>query len=75
MPSPLSVKVTPPGKLAPLSLKAGAGEPVVVMVNVPGVPTVNVVLFVLVIAGCWFTVSVKLCVAMLSVLVALRVSA
>ena len=33
----------------------------VVMVNVPAVPTMNVTLFALVITGAWFTVSVKLC--------------
>ena len=34
---------------APVSLNVGAGEPVAVTVNVPAVPTVNVVLFALVI--------------------------
>jgi hypothetical protein len=33
-------------------------------VNVPDVPSVNVVVFALVIAGAWFTVSVKFCVAL-----------
>src|SRR5262245_1445567 len=56
------VKVTPLGR-APLSLKVGVGEPVAVTVKVPALPTVNVVLFALVIAGVWFTVRVKLCVA------------
>ena len=55
-------KVTPLGS-APVSLSAGVGKPVAVTVNVPAVPTVNVVLLALVIAGAWFTVSVKLCVA------------
>jgi hypothetical protein len=32
-------------------------------VNVPAVPTTKVVLFALVMAGAWLTVSVKLCVA------------
>jgi hypothetical protein len=36
------------------------GNPVVVTEKVPGVPTVKVVLFALVMAGAWFTVSVKL---------------
>jgi hypothetical protein len=35
-----------------------------VTVNDPAVPTVNVVLLALVIAGAWFTVSVKVCVAL-----------
>jgi hypothetical protein len=37
--------------------------PVAVTVNVPAVPTANVVLFALVIAAAVFTVRVKLCVA------------
>jgi hypothetical protein len=53
---------TPAGK-APVSLNVGVGEPVAVTVNVPAVPTVKVVVFALVIAGTWFTVSVKFCVA------------
>ena len=50
MPSWLSVNVTPLGR-APVSVIAGVGEPVVVTVNVPGLPTVKVALFALVIAG------------------------
>ena len=57
------LNVTPLGSVPP-SLKLGAGNPVTVTVNVPAVPTVNVVLFALVIAGAWFTVSVKLCAAL-----------
>jgi hypothetical protein len=53
------LKVTPFGSV-PLSLRAGAGVPVVVTVNDPAVPTVNFVVFALVIAGGEFTVSVKL---------------
>ena len=41
-------------------MSAGVGQPVVVTVNVPAVPTVNVVEAALVIAGAWSTVSVKL---------------
>jgi hypothetical protein len=43
----------------------GAGDPVVVTVKLPAVPTVNVVVFALVITGACvvFTVSVKLWVA------------
>ncbi len=62
VPSPLSTNVTPVGN-APVSLSAGVGNPVVVTVNVPAVPVVNVVVSALVIAGAWSTVSVKLWVA------------
>ena len=55
----LSVKVTPLGR-APLSDSVGVGKPVVVTVNVPNAPVVNVVAAALVIAGAWLTVSVKL---------------
>ena len=48
VPVPSSWNVTPLGK-APLSVRLGAGEPVVVIVKDPAVPTVNVVLFALVI--------------------------
>ena len=58
------MNVTPLGSVPP-SLKLGAGNPVTVTVNVPAVPTVNVVLFALVIAGAWLTVRVKLCTALL----------
>ena len=44
------VNVTPPGS-APDSLSVGVGLPVAVTLNVPAVPTVNVVLFGLVISG------------------------
>ena len=55
---------------------AGAGKPVVVTVNVPGVPTTNVVELALVIAGAWFTVSVNACGALApAVLVAVNVIA
>jgi hypothetical protein len=59
------VNVTPGGSV-PVSLRVGVGNPVAVTVKVPAVPTLNVVLFALVIAGAteaWFTVSMKLCVA------------
>ena len=59
VPSPLSTKVKPAGS-APVSLKTGVGNPVVVTVNVPNVPAVNVVLSALVTAAAWLTVSVKL---------------
>src|SRR5207245_7880099 len=60
----LVLKVTPEGNV-PASLKVGAGKPVAVTVKLPAVPTVNVVLLALVMAGAWFTVSVKLWVALL----------
>ena len=63
----VALNVTPLGSV-PVSLRVGVGEPVAVTVNVPAVPTVNVVLFALVIAGACaaaFTVSVNVCVALL----------
>jgi len=45
-----ALNVTPPGS-APLSLSVGAGSPVEVTMNEPAMPTVNVVLLALVIAG------------------------
>jgi hypothetical protein len=53
----LSVNVTVFGSI-PVSLRVGVGDPVVVTVNVPAVPTVKVALFALVIAGPPVTVSV-----------------
>ena len=50
VPLPLSVKKTPPGR-APVSVRLGAGNPVVVTENEPAVPTMNDVLAVLVNAG------------------------
>jgi hypothetical protein len=50
VPFPLSLNVTPLGS-APDSVSEGVGVPVVVTVKLPAVPTVNVVLFALVIAG------------------------
>ena len=47
---PLSINVTPVGS-APLFVRAGVGDPVVVTVNDPAVPTVNVVLLELVIVS------------------------
>ena len=57
----MSLNVMPLGSV-PVSVKEGVGVPVVVTENVPAVPTVNVVLLALVIAGAWvwLTVSVKL---------------
>ena len=50
VPLPLSVKVTPVGSAPVLEIPAG-GEPVVVTVKEPAVPTVKVVLLALVMAG------------------------
>src|SRR5262249_61326446 len=49
----------------------GAGLPLVVTVNVPAWPTVNVVLFALVIAGAWFTLMLAAAVVPVPPLVAL----
>ena len=46
----MSTKVTPAGS-APLRERVGVGDPVVVMVNDPNAPTVNVVVLSLVISG------------------------
>ena len=61
VPSPLSTKVSVPGRAAPPIAIAGAGKPVVVTVNVPACPTVNVVALALVISGASFTTSVIAC--------------
>jgi hypothetical protein len=73
VPFPLSTKVTPFGKVAPPSLTAGGGKPVVITVNDPGEPTVNVTLVGLMMAGAWSTVRVKLCEALPELFVALKV--
>jgi len=52
--TPALESVTPLGS-APLSLNVGAGEPVAVTVNDPAIPTTNVVLLALVMAGAWLT--------------------
>ncbi len=51
--------MTPLGKL-PVWLKVAAGDPVAITAKLPTVPTVNVVPAPLVMAGAWFTVSVKI---------------
>ena len=55
----MSLNVTGLGS-APDSVSDGVGDPVVVTVKLPAVPTVNVVLPPLVIAGAWVTVNEKL---------------
>ena len=61
----LPLNVTPLGS-APVSLKVDAGKPLAVTVNVPAVPTLKVVLFALVIAGAWLTVTGKVPVVLLA---------
>ena len=71
-----STKLTPVGSATPPRAIDGAGDPVVVTVNEPAVPTVNVVALALVIAGTWLTVSVKACCGLLpALLLAVNVSA
>ena len=60
--TPVLLKVTPVGR-APVSLNVGEGKPEAVTEKEPAVPAVKVVLFALVMAGGWFAVSVKVCVA------------
>jgi hypothetical protein len=55
VPLGFGVNVTPLGK-APDSVRVGAGIPVVVTLKVPGLPTTNVVLEALVMAGAELTV-------------------
>jgi hypothetical protein len=62
VPLPLSKKVRPFGN-APVSVRAGVGNPVVVSVKVLAVPTPKAALLALVIAGASPTVSVKTWVA------------
>jgi hypothetical protein len=69
----LSTKVTPLGK-APVSLIAGAGDPVVVTVKLPSDPSKNEVLLMLVMIGAELTVMVTEDVVVLpAVLVTVRV--
>jgi hypothetical protein len=60
--TPAVFSVTPDGS-APLSVNVGAGKPLAVRLKEPVEPTVNIVLFALVMTGAWLTVSVKFCVA------------
>jgi hypothetical protein len=62
VPLPLFLNVTPFGNV-PDSANDGIGKPVVVTVNDPATPTVNVVLVALVMDGGMPTVSVKVCTA------------
>ena len=70
VPLPLSWKPRPLGSV-PTSLSVAVGKPVSVTVKVvPAVPAVNVVTGLLVMAGAWSTVRVKLWLAALTLLVA-----
>ena len=60
-----ALKVTPLGN-APDSPRVAGGNPLAVRVKLPALPTVNVALLALVIAGAWSTVSVKLWAARLA---------
>src|SRR5262245_7613982 len=62
VPLPLSTNVTPFGSVTPPRAIAGTGKPVVATVKDPAAATVKVTLAALVIAGAWFTFSVKACV-------------
>lgn len=73
VPFPLPTNVTPDGS-APVSLSVGVGTPVVVTLNVPAAPTVNVALLPLVIAGGLSTVIVNAVAAEDCPKVSLRVS-
>ncbi len=55
VPFPLSTKDTPLGN-APDSLRLAVGNPVVVTVKLPRLPSVKVVLLALLIVGAWLTV-------------------
>lgn len=57
---PVELKLTPLGSVL-VVLKVGAGVPVAVTWKLPAVPTVNVVVFALVIVGASLTCKVKLC--------------
>src|ERR1700693_1426175 len=60
VPLRLSTNVTPLGR-DPLSVQDCFGKPVDVTVSDPAVPTRNVALLALVMAGAWLTVSAKFC--------------
>ena len=51
VPSPLFVKVTPVGSAPVLVIVVAVGDPLVMIVNVPRIPVVNVVALELVITG------------------------
>ncbi len=70
VPSPLSWKVTVPGSV-PVPFKDGIGFPVVLTVNVPAEPTVNVALLAVVIVGGTSTVTVVVAVTVAGVVAAL----
>jgi len=59
VPLPLSMKVTPVGRVAPPCAIDGFGNPLVVTPKEPAVPTLNVVAFTLVMDGASLMVNVK----------------
>ena len=64
VPSPLSVKLIPAGRVPVWVMVVELGRPGdVVIEKLAAAPTVNVAWLVLVITGGWFTVRVKVCVA------------
>src|ERR1700733_4915065 len=73
VPLPLSVKVRPPGS-GPDSARAGAGYPVVRIVNRSGAPTLVVTVGIFWMAGARVTVRVNAWVAVPSLFLAVRVS-
>ncbi len=74
VPSPLSVRPTPLGRVPAWVMATLPAPPEVVTVKVPALPTANVAWSVLVRTGGSVTVSVKLCVAgVLAALVAVIV--
>ena len=64
VPFPLSVKLSPEGNAALLSLMDGVGKAVVFTVKLNAVPTVALALAALVMAGAWLTVMTRLWVAL-----------
>jgi hypothetical protein len=68
----VALNVTPLGRV-PDSAIVGAGTPVAVTVIDPATSTVNEALLALVIAGAWFTVNVKLWLAVPALLLAVMV--
>jgi len=59
VPLPLSMNVIPLGRPTPPCAIDGFGNPLVVTLNEPAVPTVKVALAALVMAGAWLMVNVK----------------
>lgn len=74
VPSPLSVKLRPEGSV-PVLVMVGRGDPLVVMVLLPAVPTVKLAVLLLLNEGAWSTEMVRIWVALgLTPLLAVRLS-